>query len=358
MDHVLVQLKKKYNENRTLASTPMEFSTTATIDGDILSEIKGEPDGRVLTFDKMIDKYEEFIASIKKRVASAYCVGDLEGLDFAFLLTDVSISDIQMMDSSGGLVVGASLALPAIDGVSHCLDERNDEWRKVHDLDRMLEYIMGKCHSFVHPLKHDSVDKTYPIISVGSRTLDYVMYPSQKIVGGATSPIQYGVRKDQSLEVKAVGPVLLHGHKIDNETAYNTKVRPTIQRFLRPVQGQAVQEELHAMLPSGSYQHAWFHKREEYQREGGCLVPLDEYITACYDFLEQINANRCTTFEKSGLWWNIQFMRDVPCLKFKLTFRVVPIIEAHGDNADTLPFINLKRHVRSLMEHTDPLNMN
>lgn len=341
-----------------LANTPIEFTTTCTISGTDLDTIKAKSGGHVLLFKDMIDNYSQVELALKKQVASAYSLLEPEKLDLNFLLTDLYASDLQTMDSAGGLVVGASLAFPSIDGISHCLEVNDGTWRKIHDLDRPGAFILGEQHAFIHPLKHNSVERTYPLITAGSRTLPQVMYPNMKLAGVNPCPVQYRVRPDQSLEVHQVGPVLLHGHHIKNSTAYTNDLRPVVAQYLRPMPGEAIQTEYHTHLPLGSYQKEWWNKRPEYQKENGCLVPIDEYTQATYDFMDQLNSNRATNFSSSGLWWNAQLCRPVPCMKFNLKFRVVPIIEAHRENAEQIPFANQRRHLRSLMVHTDKTNLN
>jgi hypothetical protein len=147
---------------------------------------------------------------------------------------------------------------------------------------------------------------------------------------------------------------MLHGHVINNETAYTNNARPTVSKYLQPIQGNAVQTVLHTHLPTGSYQKEWWNKRSGYHEENGCtVVPIDEYTQATYDFIDQLNSNRATNFQSAGLWWNAQMVRSVPCMKFNLKFRIVPIIDAHEDNAEQIPFANQRRFIRSLMLHRD-----
>lgn len=358
--NVLPKRKDYYQENYTLASTPLDFSVTCTISGEVLNKIKGNPEGEVLLFREMIDNFDDVLEDLVRDVQANYSLRDISELkkNFNFLLTDLSVGDIQTMDNTGGLVVGGSLVLPAIDCITHPVEHRNGLWKKLHDLDAPKAYVLGKRHAFVQPLKPSELHRVHKLISAESRTLNPVLYPNNNIVGGASSPIVYKVRPDQSLEVKAHGPVLLHGHLINNATSYANPKRPVCSQYLRPMPGDAIQTEYHIHLPNGSYPHAWFHKRPELQKEDGCLVPIDDYTQACYDFMQQVNSNRSTNFDSSGIWWNCQMMRDVPCMKFTLNFRVVPIIEVHEDNAESIPYAVLRKHLRSQLVHTDRMNVN
>lgn len=359
LTNVLPGEKEYYQKNYTLASTPQDISVTCTIPGDVLTKIKGNPEGEVLLFSEMIDEFDSVLHDLAADVQANYSLRDLSEIkkNFNFLLTDLSISDIQTMDSNGGLVVGGSLVLPALDCISHPVEHRNGTWKKLHDLDAPKAYVLGKRHAFVQPLKSSEMSRTHHLIKAESRTLNPVLYPNMNIVGGSSSPIAYKVRPDQSLEVHAHGPVLLHGHMINNGTAYANSKRPICSQYLRPMPGEAIQTEYHIHLPTGSYPHAWFHKRTELQKEDGCLVPLDDYTQACYDFMQQVNSNRSTNFSSSGIWWNTQMMRDVPCMKFTLNFRIVPIIEIHEDNAESIPYAVLRKHLRSQLVHTDKMNL-
>ena len=272
----------------------------------------------------MIDNFDAVESDLKRQVAANYSLRPSEDIDLNFLLTDLSLGDLQTMDSGGGVVVGASLAFPSIECISHQTDINNGRWRKIYDLDKPMAYTLGNKHSFIHPLKHDTVSREYQLITSASRTLEPILYPDSQIVGNKTSPITYIVRNDQSLEVKPTGPILLHGHTITNETAYdNCEKRPFVSEILRSVPGESVVADYHTHCPIGSYQHLWFHKQPELQNEKGCMVHLDDYSKACYDFLQQVNTNRSTNFGHSGLWWNAQVLRDVPCLKFTMKFRIV-----------------------------------
>lgn len=357
--NILSREKERYSQNYTLSPNPEDIQVTCTISGEDLARIKNNPEGEVLLFSEMIDNYDKVLHDLALNVGAYSSLRSIEELkkSFNFLLTDLSICDMQTIDNTGGLVVGGSLVLPALDCITHPVEHRNGLWRKIHDLDAIKYYCLGNRHSFVQPMKPSEMSRVHKLICAESRTLNPVLYPNGHIVGGASSPILYKVRPDQSLQVQAHGPVLLHGHLINNKTSYVNERRPVCSQYIRPMAGDAIQTEYHIHLPTGSYPHAWFHKRPELQKQDGCLVPIDDYTQACYDFMQQVNSNRSTNFHSSGIQWNAQMMRDVPCMKFTLNFRIVPIVEIHEDNAETIPYAVLRNHLRNQLVHKDKMNL-
>lgn len=358
MEHTLSKAKLQ-GEKYMLASSPIEFATSCTMTGQDLKRIASKPTGDVILFRDMIDDCDLVEQDLKRHVSSLYSLRDAKELSYNFLLTDLTIGDIQTMDNNGGLVVGGSLAFPAIDCISHPTDITDGRYRRIFDIDKSHYYTLGQKHSFLHPLKHGCVSREYQLIGSKSRTLEPVLYPNSQIGAASGSSIFYKVRQDQSLEAVPSGPVLIHGHMIDNETAYDSQDRPICSLYSTAVPNQPVTNTYHALLPQGSYQHVWFHKREELKNGANSLVPIDEYTQATYDFLHQVNSNRCTNFDHSGISWNAQLTRDVPCMKFTLKFRVVPIIERqHQDsNPEAIPFATLRNHLQSLMVQQSHINM-
>jgi len=358
MFHTLSQAKLE-GEKYTLASNPLEFATSCTMSGQMLKRIASKPDGEVVIFRDMIDECSDVEENLKRHVASLYSLRNPTELNYNFLLTDLTIGDIQTMDNNGGLVVGGSLAFPAIDCIGHPTDVTDGRYRRIFDIDKSHYYTLGQKHSFLHPLKHGCVSREYQLIASNSRTLEPVMYPNCQIGASCGSAINYRLRQDQSLEVNPIGPILIHGHVINNETAYDNDERPILSGYSSAIPGQPVTTTYHALCPPGSYQHVWFHKREDLRRANGSLVPIDDYTQATYDFLHQVNTNRCTNFDHSGISWNAQVVRDVPCMKFTLKFRVVPIIErqVEDSNPEAIPFATLRNHLQSLMVYTNNINL-
>ena len=358
-DHRLYKAKMESVHKFTLAQSPLSFSVSCTLGANHLSRIRAQESGAVLTFDEMIDNFPEFHKDLQLQVASVYSTRRPEDTELNFCMTDLSITDIQAVDNAGSLTVAGSVVLPYLRCVSHPLNITDGTWRRVQDRDRPCAYVGGQRHSFIHTLKHQTVSNEYQLISLNSRTLDPVMYPNRQIVGTASSPIAFRSRPDQSLQVVQMAPPLLHGHLITNKTAYECEGLPVVSQYLRPGgPDSAMTTEYHTHLPVGSYQHSWFHLRPELQKENGSLVPLDEYTAACYDFLQQVNSNRATNFKQSGIWWNVQYLRENPCVKFTLKFRIVPIVENHPDNIESIPFSNLRQHLRGQMVHMDKFNLN
>lgn len=348
-EHPIFKSKVQHLEKKKFTDSPIQFTTTATILRDDLLAIRGSPDGKVITFDKLIDNFKSVEDYLKRTIASCHSLDGHEKYEFNFLLSDVKISDIQTPDNDGGLVVAGSLAMPYIDGITYPIDENNGEFRKILDLTKPTAFALGKPHSFVHSLKHSNLHKEHVLVDHKSKTLPSVKYPDGKVVGQGDFALEYAPRDDGSLQVVPKGPLMLHGHVINNDTVYGGSAsRPSYSEHLRPTPDKGVHVDTHVHIPPNTYQESWFVHKSHYNTSNGPVVPFDEYAQGTYDFLGMYNYSRPTNFKSSGIWFNIQFLKEVSCLKFLLTFRIVPIVDCHEEGSvEAIPFANLSKHLKS-----------
>jgi hypothetical protein len=353
-EHPIFKGKVEHLESKTFTDSPIEFTTSATILKDDLDRIRLSPAGHVMTWGQMMDNRQAVEDYLRQTIASSHSLEDPSKYDLNFLLSDAHVSDIQSTDNNGGLVLAGTLAMPHVEGMTFPGDVHNGRFRKVFDVRRPKHFAMGNPHSFMHSLKHGTVTNRYPLITAESQTLPHVKYPNGEIHGGSPFAVEFVDRPDGTVAVRPRGPGMLHGHLINNDTVYGgTDARPMVQQYLRPTAGDGVQTENHVHVPSGIYQESWFMKRPQYHTEKGPVVPLDEYTQGTYDFLDQVNSSRSTNFDSSGIWWNAQYLKEVPCIKLFLTLRVVPIVDFHEEGKDAIPYTNLRRHVKAQMREMD-----
>lgn len=353
-EHPIFKAKVDHMESKTLTDSPVEFTTSATILHPDLDRIKKTKGGCVLTWGEMMDDRQGVEDYLRRTVGASHSLDDPHKQDFNFLLADAHVSDIQSPDNSGGLVLAGTLAMPHVDGITFPGDIHNGKYRKVFDVRRPKSFAVGQPHSFMHTLKHSTVQNRYPLITAESQTLPHVKYPSGEIHGGSPFSVGFEEREDGTTAVRTRASPLLHGHMINNENVYcGADARPEVQQYLRPTAGDGVQTENHVHVPTKTYQECWFLKRPQYHTEKGPVVPLDDYTQGAYDFLDQVNSSRSTNFDSSGIWWNAQYFKDVPCIKMFLTLRIVPIVDLHGEGRDDIPYTNLRRHIKAQMKEMD-----
>lgn len=353
-EHPIFKSKVEHLESKTYTDSPIEFTTSATLKKNDLDKIRTTAGGDVLTWGQMIDNRAAVEDYLKRVIASQHSLGEHDKYDLNFLLSDVKVSDIQSTDNNGGLVLAGSLAMPHIEGMTHPTHYHNGKFRKVFDVSRPSNLAMGQPHSFMHALKHSNVHKEYPLITVDSQTLPHVMYPNGEIHGGNRFAVKYDERPDGTLQVVPQGPGMMHGHMISNDQVYgDIEARPMVSTHLVPMASGGVNTENRVLIPPKIYQESWFAKSPQYHTDKGPMVPLDEYVQGNYDFLSQLDSSRSTNLDSSGIWWDVQYLKDVPCIKMFLTFRIVPIVDFHKEGTKTVPYNNLLRHVKSQLVEMD-----
>jgi len=361
MVHALTSAKAMYLEKMKLGETVIEVETTCTLSKSQLAAICTSPEGVVFRFSDMIDQYDKFMANVKKHVTNAYSTRGAEQYNLSFMLLDVAVTGLQSPDNSGGLILAGSLVLPSVEGISHPGSHEIGDFRKVLDQDKPRVYALGEEHSFVHTLKHCNVHEVYEVIGLNSKTLPQVRLPNGEIAGQMTSPLVLKARADSSVSVKIRDNVpipLLHGHLIDNKSAYESALRMSMSKYLRPMPGSAVGTEYHVFLPDACWGRQWYLNHPEYEAEGGVVVPLDVFVADSYNYMEQANTTRITTFERSGICWNAQMLEYPPCVKFILKARFVPIVEKHMDGAvESIPWNSLKVDARKKIPLVDQMDI-
>lgn len=363
-NHNLYKAKIDTIEKNTIPSTPLEFTTTCSLNGSQINDIiDSEDQGNVVLFKDMINNFEAVYNDLKRQIVSKYSLRNVSEFDLNFLLTDLSIGDIQSPEELQGIFLGASLSMPFIENISHQNDHHNGKFRKIFDLDKSVSYILGQRHSFVHPLRNNNIgEREYELINNKSKTLEPMVYKQNEIIGNNRGPISYKTRNDNTLEIikNSDSPILYHGYQIDNTSAYESEKRPTLTKMMIP--GETIKTEFHINCPNDSYQNVWYHNQMDTQE--GTIVKLDDYSKGIYNFIEQVNNNRSTNFGKSGLWFNILYQHqksirnnfnkripnsNFPIINFTLKFRLVPFIEKYEDGQETIPFTNLKKHIKENM---------
>lgn len=345
----IVRAKLDHDELYTIADQPMDLTMTATIDKDQLKAISASREGHVIPIAEVVDNYEDVEASLKKKLAFNYSLDDPSKFPVNFLLLDASISDIQSPDNNGGMVIGGSLALPqmysstmSIDDISPC-----GEYRKIIDHDAPVHYVMGQPHAFSHSLKHSRVDVSHPLITRHSKINPQILFPDGKIRGsGGVPPPKYAELKNNAL---------LHGHVIDNESMYPEGSYSTVTEMLSAdSSGHGGVKSRHLVaIPNKAYPRHWYKDRKSCDREQGAVVDLGDYASDMFDFIDQYNASRSTNFKKCGIWWNAEILKEVPKIKAKLSFRIVPIVPRHVEGKELIPYNNFVKHLLSVITKVD-----
>jgi hypothetical protein len=360
-EHPIFKSKVEHLESKTYTDSPIEFTTSATLLKKDLERIRSNADGEVMTWGQMIDNraaVEEYLRSqinfnhkLMKKKDNKDKNGD-EPVNF--ILSDAKVHGIQSPDPHGGLVMAGTAAFPYIEGMDYPSHQHNGKWRKVFDLNRPRFLALGKPHSFGAIPKPQHSKDEHILFHIDSQTMPQVMYPDGEIHGASPFAVTFKERDDGSLQVVPRGPGMMHGHMINNESVYGcVTARPQVSTHLRPTAGDGVVTEEHVLIPPGIYQESWFSRSPQYHTDKGPMVPLKEYAEGTYDFLDQLNSTRVTNLDSSGIWWNAQYLKDIPCIKMFLTFRIIPIVDYHKEGAKTVPYQNLLKHVKGVIEEVD-----
>lgn len=345
----IVRAKLDHDELYTIADQPMDLSMSATLDKDQLREIAASREGHVIPISEMVDNYEDVESALKKKLAFSYSLDDPAKFPLNFLLLDASVSDIQSPDNNGGLVIGGSLAFPQMYSTTMSIDDLSPcgSYRKILDHDAPIHFVMGQPHAFSHSLKHSRVDVSHPLITRHSKINPQILFPDGKIRGsGGVPPPKYA---------ELANKALLHGHVIDNESMYPDNSFSTITEVLSAdSSGHGGVKSQHLVaIPNKAWPRYWYKDRKSCNREQGAVVELGDYATDVYDFIDQYNSSRSTNFNKCGIWWNVETLKDVPKIKVKLSFRIVPIVLKHKEGKELIPYNNFVKHLASTITKVD-----
>ena len=345
----ILKAKLEHADLYTVADQPMDVTMTATLDKDQLKAISGSREGHVIPIADVVDNFDDVEASLKKKLAFNYSLDDPSKFKLNFLLLDANISEIQSPDNNGGMVIGGSLAFPqmysstmSIDDISPC-----GSYRKVLDLDAPTHFVMGQPHAFSHSLKHSRVDVSHPLITRFSKLNPVLVFPDGSIKGSGGVPHP----KYAELASKA----MLHGHTIDNETMYPEGSYSTITEVLSAdSSGHGGVKSQHLVaIPNKAWPRHWYTQKKSCDREQGAVVPLADYASDMYQFIDGYNQSRSTNFKKCGIWWNAECLKEVPQIKAKLSFRIVPIVPKHKEGKELIPYNNFVRHLTSVITKVD-----
>lgn len=354
-EHPIFKAKVNALETKTYPDNSMEMTTSATLNNDQLDKIRATKGGKVYTWAEMIDNSADVSDFLKASIGTSHHLGDYRKMPLNFLLSDVKVHNIQTTDPNGFFNLAGTLAWPKIKGMTYSTQVHNGKYQKAYPVDRPLAFDHdGQIVCFNHVTKPHNSGAEYVLVSHNSQMLPSVKYPNGEIHGASPFVVDLVPREDGSTKVVPRGAGLLHGHMINNDTIYgDVTARPKWSSFLRP-NGDGVVSEEHVQIPPNIYQEHWWKKSTQYHTDKGPMVPHGEYVQGTYDFLDQIlNGSRCTNFDHSGIWWNAQYIRDIPCVKMHITFRIVPIVDYHSDGAQNIPYQNLLKASKNEIEEAD-----
>lgn len=342
-------------ESKTYTDSPIEFTTSATLTKPMLDQINETDGGKVYTWAEMIDNAAEVEKFLQTSVNTSHHLGDSQKMPLNFLLPDVKVHNFQTTDPTGFFGISGILAWPKIQGMTHNTLAHDGKFQKVFCVNRPKVFgHQGDLMAFNHVMKPHNTGAEYILASLNSQMMPSVKYPNGDIHGASPFAVDLVLRDDGTTKVVPRGAGMMHGHMINNGSVYgDVKSRPTWSSFLRPTAGDGVITEEHVLIPPKVYQECWWSKSPQYHTDKGPMVPLPEYVQGTYDFQDQILSSRSTNFNHSGIWWNAQFLRDVPCVKLHLTFRVVPIVDYHSEGAQNIPYQNLVKFAKSEMEEAE-----
>lgn len=345
----ILKAKQEHESNYTVADQPMDITMTATLDRDQLKTIGSSREGHVIPIADVVDNFDDVEASLQKKLAFNYSLDEPSKFKLNFLVLEAAISDIQSPDNNGGMVIGGSFALPQMHSCNMPVDEVSPcgIFHKVSDQDAPVHFVLGQPHAFSHCLKHSQVKKSYPLVTRFSKLNPILIFPDGSIKGSGGVPHP----KYADLANKA----MLHGHAIDNESMYPSGSYPTITEVLSAdSSGHGGVKSQHLVaLPNQSWSRQWYKDRKSCDREQGAVVPLYDYASDMYQFIDGYNQSRSTNFRKCGIWWNAESLKEVPKIKAKLSFRIVPIVPKHKEGKELIPYNNFVKHLSSVITKVD-----
>lgn len=329
-DHELTKLKNDYSESHGLSDQPMDVVMTCTLGGKTLQRIGESDEGSVVKFCDMVDNYDAVKEDLENFLKFNYIPHE-QDYDLKFVLKSLKISDIQSPDNNNNLVIGGSLAMPNIHALSFPTDHINGGFKKVFDLNGTRNYVLGRPHSFVHALKHSGVNNSYDLVRDDSVVNPKVLFP------GDTT-------------VKSTGDPLLYSWKVNDDSFYKNAEHPQVVEYLRPSGPDSLRTDYRVNIPDSCFLRSWHKNKPDYDTEDGCDIPLDLHAKSVYSFLDTLNHNRVTTLDRSGIWWDVQQLREAP-IKFNLGMTIHPVVP-NVENKQSIPYHNLKRNLRTMLPKT------
>lgn len=346
--------------NYTVADTPYEFSTSITLDGDQLDRIKTSENGMHIPLAEVIDEPEKVEESIKRRMGFNYSLDDHSKMPLNFVLLDASVTGLKSPDPNGSMMIGGSIALPAVHAATFPFDDLTPDgrYKKVLPYHLPAHFVNGNAHAFSHTLGHTNVDNEYSLISRGSAISPRIIFPSGETEGtGGVLP-----EDDAKLVEHAKRHLVLHGHAINENSVYPGNCRPTISEVLSADSraGGAVKSQHLVALRNGSFPVAWYGKDQDqkFHRDEGVVAPIDDFTYRTFHFMDSCNESRSTNFKDCCIWWDIDHLKSVPKVKAKIKFKILPIVPFHEDKGKVfIPYQNMVKHLRASLRTVDkPFN--
>lgn len=336
MSHPITKLRNEYQDNNYgLTDSDMDINVTCTLSPDQVKKIREAQDSHFIPFAQVIDDYDR-VASDMENFIKFYNVPDAEDQDLKlrFVLNKAAIRNIQFPSNPGGSFIGGTFGLPSIHALNFPTDHISDGYRKVFDLNKR-HYLKGRPHSFVHALKHSTVDKDYTLVSPTCSVSPDILLP------GTT-------------ERKHSRDPVIYSWVIDNDSVYNGVDYPQVSKVYmqnnsseRNNKNSTLNCKYYVDIPSTSYlrdchNHPSFINKDT----GECKVDLENYANHAYVLLDKLNHGRVTTLERSGILWDIDHMdkNDFP-VKFQLDLNIHPIVPMYDDR-EQLPYENFKNGLR------------
>lgn len=348
---------KLEHANYTVADTPYEFSTSMTLNGDQLERIRNSPDGHHIPLSEIIDEPGKIEEHIRKRMGFNYSLDDHSKIPVNFVLLDASITGIKSPDANGSLMIGGTLATPAVHGATFPYDSvsADGRYRKLLPYLGASHFVNGNPHAFSHTMSPNSTDAEYPLISRGTALNPRIVFPNGETEGtGGTLPSD-----DDMLVAHARDRLVLHGHAINENSVYPSGARPTISEVMSADSraGGAVKSQYLVALKNGTFPVAWYMGSDDdkrFHRDEGVVAPLDDFAHRSFHFMDSCNESRATNFNDCCMWWDVDHLKSVPKMKAKIKFKILPIVPYHEKKGKVfIPYQNLVKHLKTTLHRVD-----
>lgn len=340
----LPSIKTSMANECTVADQTFNVEVRGSISGRKLKASAQKGEGVIITFDKLIDGYDKFQAYLQRMIGQNYSLDDPKKINIAFFMIEAGIKDIQSpFESSAGVAFSSSLAFTHIKGMCHPNDHisKDKKYRKVLPKDSALTFHNGYPHTISHTLSPYCVNNFYPLLTATTEISPKYVLDDGNLKGSG------GVF---CLDTNCL---MLHGHHINNDTAYPTIHEPTVTEVISADGGsKGIKSEWLVALRDPIYQRSWY-SNSKHDREKGAYLPLSTYADSVYHFIDKMNSSRSTTFENSGLWINLD-SKPIEKITFILTFKLLFIVpKVDPEKRRQYLFENFKKELRLSMKKVD-----
>lgn len=328
MSRTLEKIKQEFADTHELSDMDIPIATPCTLGPETVRSIMQSENGKVVKFCDMIDNYDSFKRDLENFL-EFYNLPmddkDDQRYDLKFILKDAKVSDIQSANDQYSHLLAGTLAMPHLHALNFPTDHYDGDFKKIFDLTKERNYMFGKPHSFCHTLKNSNIHKEYSLVGENSVVNPKILFPGHS-------------------EIRRVSNPLLYSWMINSDSIYDGSDYPTVVKYLRPSGPDSLQTDYRVNIPSSCFLRSWHRNQPSFDTETGCDIPLDLHTKAVYGFLDQANHSRATTFDRSGIWFDIQ-QRDAVPVKFILKCRIHPILPK-VENKTSIPYLNFKRGLR------------